>query len=156
MGRYVTNFGGKKVWRGDAPLPDKRPQWLRRLLSDARDLWTLLTKGQPVDDPFLPWRMAVEFAKLHIVDEDIDAWEGRMYALPGNHAFWFAHDRYAGTPYDWVKKPAHNGLQSIANATSFHPQQAYGQYVNGLQHGNYMNAAPKLGNIRHRRASLGG
>jgi len=117
---------------------------LARLLSDLRDLWTLLTKGQPVDDPFLPWRMAAELAKLHIVDEDIDAWEGRMYASPGNYAFWFAHDRYAGTPYDWPKraKPValerynSTGLVMLQAASNYSAQQAYGQYVNGLQNCN--------------------
>lgn len=78
----------------------------KRFISDLRDLWTLLTKGQPEVDPLLPWRMMAELAKYQPPTEDMDAWEGKMYALPGNYAFWFAFDRYRGSPCDWGDRQA--------------------------------------------------
>ncbi len=72
---------------------------ISRLISDIRDLWTLITKGQPKDDPFLPWRMMAEMAKL---PETVDyhKWEAEMY-IRNLKAFWFDPDRYAGDECDW-------------------------------------------------------
>lgn len=78
---------------------------LNRILSDLRDLWTLITKGQPEVDPLLPWRMVAELAKFQPAPFDIDLWEVEQYAR-NPLAVWFDPDRYTGTKYDWPKRAA--------------------------------------------------
>lgn len=79
----------------------ERPRWLERFLSDCRDLWSLITKGQPKDDPLLPWRMMAEIAKQPVFD--VDAWEAEQWRLSQRKAFWFDPERYADTKYDWPR-----------------------------------------------------
>lgn len=74
---------------------------IERFIQDCRDLWQLLTKGQPKDDPLLPWRMMAELAK-HVEPIDIDKWEADMFARSG--AWWFDPARYDGTPFAWPKR----------------------------------------------------
>lgn len=74
----------------------------KRFMSDCRDLWTLLTKGQPKDDPILPYRLLAETAKIGQPSmAEIDAWEADMFAKSG--AWWFDPARYDGTPFAWPK-----------------------------------------------------
>lgn len=75
-------------------------RFMARFIQDCRDLWALITKGQPKDDPLLPWRMMAELAKSPAID--IDAWEADMFARSG--VWWFDPARYDGTPFAWPKR----------------------------------------------------
>ncbi len=123
---------------------------LRRFISDLRDLWTLITKGQPESDPLLPWRMMAEMAKFQ-QPIDIDDWEREQFAR-NRLAVWFDPERYAGTEFDWPKPVEPHRLGGImqnpyANTIG---QLAYAQQCqlqNSLHYGNHMNNALGLGSI---------
>jgi len=102
----------------------ERPRWLERFLSDCRDLWALITKGQPADDPLLPYRMMAELAK-HAEPVDIDKWEADMFARSG--VWWFDPARYDGTPFAWPKKVqpiSQHGYWGLASISGPESQQA--------------------------------
>lgn len=113
---------------------------LRRVAEDFRDLWTLITKGQPVDnDPHMAYRFMAELAKSPEQNmAEIDAWEAEMFAKSG--AWWFDPERYSDTPYDWPKRKveSYHGLrQDHVYADSGHegirPCAVYGMKNYALQ-----------------------
>lgn len=129
-------------------------RWLKRFIEDCRDLWTLITKGQPKNmDPILPWRMMAELAKFNPEPVDWDKWESdRFKAHP--LACWFDPERYADTPYDWPKKteayfpdPGYVPLQGIymanCNALS-HYQQSMAQN----EYDGYLNQLANFAGLR--------
>jgi len=113
---------------------------MKRLMSDLRDLWTLMTKGQPQDDPFMPWRMAAELAKV-TPSVNLDRWEAEQFAA-NPLAVWFDPHRYRDTAYDWPSIQSYRRHQSLAelqNAANYSTQQQYANYVSQLA---YMQRTP--------------
>lgn len=102
-----------------------------RFLSDCRDFWRLITKGQPEEDPLLLWRLVAETAKIGIPSMDeIDRWEEEMFAKCG--AWWFDPSRYDGTPFAWPER-TNLSLSDYRQTAPHHDLQQAINYRNVLQ-----------------------
>lgn len=111
---------------------------LARFMSDLRDLWTLITRGQPGADDLLPWRMAAEFAKMQVPGVDLDRWERDQFAA---NAFWFDPERYDDTPFAWPKRQPARPVTALDHVHLIAVQQAQSQAAYAAHLASLQNAS---------------
>lgn len=100
---------------------------LRRFIQDCRDLWTLLTRGEPEDDPIMPFRLIAEMAKFPEEKIDWFLWECEQIQL-GGYAIWFDHWRYEGERWAYAE-PTESQRRANWNASLARAVQRHGAAV---------------------------